>query len=344
MKVLIADDEPIARHLAAHTLQQAGYEVITSTDGKSALDMLPSSGARIVVSDWNMPLLCGPDFCRQVRADSHGAYVYLILLTSRNSSEDIVSGLAAGADDYVIKPFNPQELIMRVNTGRRIVGLETRDLTIFSLAKLAESRDPETGSHLERVRVYCRLLALQLRALPKYAQIIDDEYVRLIFETSSLHDIGKVGIPDAILLKPGKLTPEEFEIMKTHTTKGADTLKAAMEQYPDAAFLRMGYDIAYCHHERFDGSGYPRGLQYEAIPLSARIVTVADVYDALTSKRVYKDAFAHHLARDIIVRQNGRQFDPDVVDAFLKCQEEFISSSLQFSDMKATTLNTNSAL
>jgi putative two-component system response regulator len=334
VKVLIADDEPIARHLAAHTLQQAGYEVITANDGKTALEMLPNSGARIVVSDWNMPRLCGPDFCRRVRAEIPGAYIYLILLTSRNCSDDIVLGLAAGADDYVAKPFNPQELIMRVNAGRRIVSLETRDLTIFSMAKLAESRDPETGSHLERVRAYCRLLALELRNLPKYRSVIDDEYVRLIFETSSLHDIGKVGISDSILLKPSKLTPEEFEIMKTHTTKGAETLQAAMAQYPDAAFLRMGYDIAYCHHERFDGTGYPRGLKGEAIPLSARIVTLADVYDALTSKRVYKDAFAHHLARDIIVRQIGRQFEPDIVDAFLKCQQEFISLSLRYSDAK----------
>jgi putative two-component system response regulator len=334
VKVLIADDEPIARHLAAHTLQHAGYEVVTATDGRTAFEMLPTSGARIVVSDWNMPQLSGPDFCHRVRTDAYGAYVYLILLTSRNCSEDIVAGLAAGADDYVIKPFNPQELIMRVNTGRRIVSLETRDLTIFSMAKLAESRDPETGSHLERVRAYCRLVALQLRQLAKYQNVIDEEYVRLIFETSSLHDIGKVGIPDSILLKPGKLTPDEFEIMKTHTTKGAETLKAAMVHYPEAAFLRMGYEIAYCHHERYDGTGYPRGLHSEDIPLCARIVALADVYDALTSKRVYKDAFAHHLARDIIVRQIDRQFDPDIVAAFLARQQDFISLSLQYADAK----------
>ena len=160
--------------------------------------------------------------------------------------------------------------------------------------------------------------------MPKYAGIIDDEFVHLVYQTSPLHDIGKVGIPDSILLKPGRYSDDEFELMKAHTTIGAETLDAALAQNPKARFLQIAREIAAAHHERFDGRGYPLGLSGEEIPLSARIVAVADVYDALTSKRVYKDAFAHHAARNIILKDSGTHFDPDVVDAFLVVEQDFI--------------------
>ena len=221
------------------------------------------------------------------------------------------------------KPFNPAELVLRVNTGRRIIRSESSDMTIFALAKLAESRDSDTGAHLERVRLYCRLLAQVLQIRPAFHNVINDDYVRLIYETSPLHDIGKVAIPDSILLKPGKLTADEFEVMKTHTVHGAQTLAAAMNEFPNAEFLRMAHDIALCHHERYDGRGYPRGLVAEAIPLCARIVALADVYDALTSKRVYKTAMCHDEARAIIVVERDSHFDAEVVDAFLQAEDEF---------------------
>jgi putative two-component system response regulator len=195
-------------------------------------------------------------------------------------------------------------------------------MMIFSLAKLAESRDEDTGEHLERMREYSKLIAAELMTWPKFADVIDGQFVELIYLTSPLHDIGKVGVPDSILRKPGKLTPEEFEIMKQHTLIGADTLKASAQAYSEATFLWMAYEIAVNHHERWDGTGYPHQLSGLQIPLSARIVAVADVYDALRSKRVYKPAFSHEKSVEIIVQGRGSQFDPDIVDAFVKLESQ----------------------
>jgi putative two-component system response regulator len=322
--VLVVDDESISRRMIAYTLSQAGYNVTAAGDGESAFAALQRHGHQLVVSDWDMPGMNGIDLCRAIRAADFPRYVYFIMLTSHNRPEDTIDGLSAGADDFIGKPFNPGELIMRANTGKRIIGLETRGMTIFALAKLAESRDPETGAHLERVRSYCRVLARRLQLKPRFRATLDAEYVRLIYDTSPLHDIGKVAIPDAILLKPGKLTPAEFGIMKTHTQRGAETLSAALAEFPHTPFLSMARDIAISHHEKYDGSGYPRGLAGEQIPLCGRIVALADVYDALTSKRVYKDAFDHERAKEIIVAQSGKHFDPHVVEAFLAEEAQFI--------------------
>ena len=220
-----------------------------------------------------------------------GGYVYVMLLTSHDAREQRVAGRRAGADDFISKPFDSQELLARIETAERILSLETRDVAIFAMAKLAESRDPETGAHLERVRAYSRVLATHLSGLDKYRTEVNAEYIRLIYLTSPLHDIGKVGIPDCVLLKPGRLSDREFEIMKTHAALGAQTLEAALRQFPGVKFLQMARDIAAAHHERFDGSGYPNRLVGDAIPLCGRIVALADVYDAMTSRRVYKDAF-----------------------------------------------------
>lgn len=200
---------------------------------------------------------------------------------------------------------------------------DARDATILALAKLAEHRDPETGAHLERVQCYCRLISETLARKPRYAQVITREFIETIVRSSPLHDIGKVGIPDHILLKPGKLDPEEFEIMKEHARIGGDTLRALVEQGRRHGFLQMGMEIAYNHHERFDGTGYPRGLAGEAIPLPARILALADVYDALTSRRVYKPPMPHAETKAIILAGRGRHFDPDVVSAFLERAAEF---------------------
>ena len=177
--------------------------------------------------------------------------------------------MSAGADDFICKPFQPQELVMRIRAGERILALESRELIIFSLAKLAESRDPDTGAHLERIREYCRVLAEHLSHELKYREVVDGDYVQLMYITSPLHDIGKVGIPDRILLKAGKLTREEMEIMKSHAEIGASTLDAAVSAHPEAKFLYLARDIARFHHEKFDGSGYPRGLSGTEIPLCA---------------------------------------------------------------------------
>jgi putative two-component system response regulator len=268
--------------------------------------------------------MTGIELCRRIRQRQLSEYVYVILLTFRGGKENLLAGLNAGADDFLTKPFQPDELRTRLHTAQRIVNLEGRDLIIFTLAKLAESRDPETGAHLERIREYSRILAQHLASHPRFRSQIDADYVRTLYQTSPLHDIGKVGIPDSILLKPGKLTPDEFEVMKRHAMIGGETLDAALRAHPRAEFLRLARDIAWSHHERYDGLGYPRGLAGDEIPLCGRIVAVADVYDALTTKRVYKPAFSHEKARTIILEGRGTQFDPDLVDAFLATEDEFL--------------------
>jgi response regulator RpfG family c-di-GMP phosphodiesterase len=200
---------------------------------------------------------------------------------------------------------------------------EARSATILGLAKLAEYRDEGTGTHLERIREYARILAVQLSQNPKFNDRVDQQYIEDIYQSSILHDIGKVGTPDALLLKPGELNDEEFTIIKRHTIMGGNALKAIESQIEGKSFLAMGKEIAYNHHEKWDGSGYPRGLKAEAIPLSARIIAVADVYDALTTKRFYKEAYSHEKAKTMVIRLKGKHFDPDIVEAFIAIEAEF---------------------
>ncbi|HVA50863.1 MAG TPA: response regulator [Pirellulales bacterium] len=334
-RILIVDDDEVSLEISRRTIERAGYSVEVARDGKEAFEILRRGTCRLVITDWEMPVLDGIELCRQIRAGDFSGYVYVILLTSRGATKDIVTGLTAGADDFMTKPFDPAELRVRVRTGTRILGMETRDLAIFAMAKLAESRDTDTGAHLERIRGYSRVLARYLSQQPKFADEIDADFVRMIYLTSPLHDIGKVGIPDSVLLKPARLSDREFDLMKQHTLIGAGTLDAALEQHPEAEFLRMGRDIALTHHERWDGSGYPQGLSGRNIPLCGRIVALADVYDALSSKRVYKDAFAHDVVRSIIVAESGSHFDPDVVQAFLATEDEFLAVLRQFSGKSA---------
>ena len=209
---------------------------------------------------------------------------------------------------------------------------EARDATILALARLAENRDPETGAHLERVQTYCRMLSQTLGRLPKYIGVINRSFVETIVRSSPLHDIGKVGIPDNVLLKPGRLTPDEFEIMKRHAAIGGDTIRSLINQGRTQDFLQMGMEIAYYHHEKFNGKGYPFNLAGEQIPLSARIVAVADVYDALTSKRVYKAALSHREAADILREDAGTHFDPEVVEAFFSREQEYERLAVELAD------------
>jgi response regulator RpfG family c-di-GMP phosphodiesterase len=209
---------------------------------------------------------------------------------------------------------------------------EARDAVILALAKLAEHRDPETGAHLERVQEYCRLLSEALARTPKYAGQISPEFIATIVRSSPLHDIGKVGIPDRILLKPGKLTPEEFEVMKTHTTIGGNTIGALLKRRHRQEFLQMGMEIALGHHEKFDGSGYPAGVAGEQIPLAARIMALADVYDALRSRRVYKAGMNHEEALAIIREGQGKHFDPDIVAVFLDQHPAFDRLARELAD------------
>ena len=323
MNILVVDDDAVCRLAISQTLRQAGYEVVVACDGQEALNLLHENPIHLVVSDWSMPNLNGVELCRAVRSADLRHYVYFIMLTSHSQPQDTLDGLEAGADDFIVKPFNPSELVMRVNVGRRIIEMETRDLTIFAMAKLAESRDPETGTHLERIRGYSRVLAQWMLRHHRGGTKINEEYVRLLCETCPLHDIGKIAILDRILLKPGRLDDSEFETMKMHTVLGANMLDAALHEFPNAGFLQMARDIALSHHEHYDGRGYPQGLAGEAIPLCGRIVALADVYDALTTKRIYKKAYSHASATSIITDKSPGQFDPSVIEAFLAEENQF---------------------
>lgn len=332
MNIVVADDDPIALELLRDSLLTDGHEVETASDGLRAAELLANGRSRVLICDWEMPGMNGPDLCRAVRTQDMGRYVYCIMLTSRGSQGDLVEGLRAGADDFLIKPFDPVELSVRLSVAERITALETRDLMIFGMAKLAESRDADTGSHLERVRLYCRVLAEHMMRQPEFATEVDAEFVRNIYMTSPLHDIGKVGVPDAILLKAGKLSPEELRVMQSHAEIGRKTLEAALNEFPHVRFLEMARDIAWCHHERWDGGGYPRGLAGEAIPLAGRILAVADVYDAMRVCRVYKPAMSHETARNALVKGAGTHFDPRVVGTFLACEDRFEAIAKSLAD------------
>ncbi|MBX9791227.1 MAG: response regulator [Pirellulales bacterium] len=323
MRVLVVEDDCVSSEFLSATLTCYGYAVTTASNGREALELLRSGQYRIVVSDWEMPEMNGDELCRQVRAREWNAYVYIMLVTLFDGIDHVVEGLRAGADDFLSKPYHPEELRVRLRTAERILSLESRDVLLFAMAKLTESRDNDTGMHLDRIREYCRILAQELSAWPEYHDEIDGEYIQLLYLTSPLHDIGKVGIPDSVLLKPGPLTPEEFEVMKQHTTIGGETLQAVTMAHPEARYLSMARDIAFTHHERWDGSGYPFGLREREIPLCGRLTALADVYDALTSRRIYKAKMGHAQARQIIFDGSGSHFDPDVVEAFRRREDEF---------------------
>jgi putative two-component system response regulator len=262
--------------------------------------------------------------------------------------QDEARGLALGAVDYITKPFSPGLVKSRVNNQlelkrhrdhlEELVKERTRELeltqevTIESMASLAEYRDPETGGHIKRTKNYIKVLALHMKDHPKFKTFLDDKTIELLYQSAPLHDIGKVAIEDSVLLKPGKLTDEEFAEMKKHTVYGRDAIHGAVKKLGPDSFMRYAEEIAYTHQEKWDGSGYPQGLKGEDIPISGRLMAVADVYDALISHRVYKKPFSHTKAVNIILEGKSSHFDPDMVDAFMDIQEEFRQIALQFAD------------
>ncbi|HQM88993.1 MAG TPA: HD domain-containing protein, partial [Exilispira sp.] len=287
----------------------------------------------------------GVEYLKELKSSKDYSDIPVIMITAVEDSNIKFSCYEIGAVDYITKPFNPRELVLKLKNHLQLISMQnelvtynkylnelvslkvkevlnTRNVTIFALAKLAESRDPDTGKHLIRIMNYCKFIAEELASTSnKYK--IDTAFIDTIYHSSILHDIGKVGIPDNILLKPAKLTSSEFEIIKTHTLIGGKTLEEAelMLQFSD--FLRMGKEVCYYHHERWDGKGYPFGLKGESIPLSGRIVALADVFDALMSKRIYKPSFAFEQAYDIIVTEEEGRFDPLILEIFKNKASEF---------------------
>ena len=354
--VLVVDDTPDNLTLMAGLLQ-GHYRVKVASSGEKALRIAQSdTPPDLVLLDIMMPGIDGYEVCRRLKARDATRDIPVIFLTARSDTDDEREGLALGAVDYITKPISPPILLARVATHlalkatadflrdksvylEREVALRTlevqaiQDVTIMAMTSLAETRDNETGNHIRRTQLYVKALAERLRHHPRFEGVLGERMVELLYKSAPLHDIGKIGIPDSILLKPGKLTVEEFEVMKTHTTLGRRAIEDAERRLGmRVAFLSISKEIAYSHQEKWDGSGYPEGLKGDEIPVSARLMAVADVYDALISKRVYKPAFSHEQACATIVKGRGSHFDPDMVDAFVELADDFRGIAQRYPD------------
>lgn len=345
-RIMVVDDTPQNLRLLENLLVERGYRVFALPSGEMALRAAAKSPPDLVLLDIDMPGLNGFEVCQKFKADRRLVEIPIIFISALCDTADKVRAFEVGGVDYVTKPIKFDEVAARVATHLKIRALqasledhnrhlqeivaaqvkkisESQMATIFALAKLAENRDTDTGEHLERVQEYCRVLALGLQQSSCYSPVISDEFVADICQASPLHDIGKVAIPDHVLLKPGRLSQEEFEVMKAHAAIGAQTLMAVLARYPENAFVRMGIDIARSHHERWDGKGYPEGLAGADIPLAARLMAVVDVYDAFRSDRCYRRGLDHEATRTIVLEGRGTQFDPMITDKFLELEEAF---------------------
>lgn len=357
--VLVVDDTPDNLSLMSSLLKPT-YQVKLANNGAKALQLAQSdSPPDLILLDIMMPDMDGYEVCQALKADARTRDIPVIFLTAKVEVEDEQKGLELGAVDYITKPISPPIVLARVKThlslkrasdflrdknaylesevqrrAQEITAIQ--DVTILAMASLAETRDPETGNHIRRTQNYVKALALHLRDDPRYRETLTDSYIDLLYKSAPLHDIGKVGIPDRILLKPGRFTPDEFELMKTHTTLGFKAIQHAESALgTPVAFLEMAKEIALYHQEKWDGSGYPEGLSGEAIPLSARLMAVADVYDALISRRVYKEGMPHEKAVGIIIDGRGSHFAPDLVDAFMAIEDQFREIAQRFADSDA---------
>lgn len=347
--VMIVDDTEENIDILVAALGDS-YDLSVALDGETALEDAVESIPDIILLDIMMPGIDGYEVCRRLKADSRTRDIPVLFITAMSEDQDEEKGLKLGAVDYVTKPFNPAlvkarvknqlELKLHRDNLEELVRLRTAELertqevTIESMGTLAEYRDPETGGHIRRTKNYVKMLAIELSASEKYEKQLDDATIDLMYKSAPLHDIGKVGIPDDILLKPGKLTDEEFEEMKKHTIYGRDALRRSDEKLGKGSFLHFAIEIAESHQEKWDGSGYPNGWKGEEIPLSGRIMAVADVYDALISKRVYKEPMPHSKAVKIIREGCGSHFDPDVVEMFMKIQEDIRQTALENADFE----------
>jgi putative two-component system response regulator len=371
--ILIVDDTPQNLTVLGELLQPA-YRVRVANSGEKALRVaVTEPRPDLILLDVMMPDVGGHEVLRRLRLRAATRDIPVIFITAMNGTENEERGLALGAVDYLTKPINPAIVLARVNTHLelkqardRLAGenawlerevarrmrenLLIQNLSVRTLACLAETRDNETGHHIVRTQAYVEVLARHLAGHPRFRQSLAGDRLDMMVKAAPLHDIGKVGIPDAILLKPGPLTAEEFEVMKSHPTIGAVAINRAMaqslvgagdmtaEQVGDAfAFLTLAHEITLNHHEKWDGSGYPSGLSGDAIPVSGRLMALADVFDALTSRRVYKPPMPLEQATQVIRDGRGKHFDPDGVDAFLACRDAFAEIMVRFAEPEPET-------
>jgi putative two-component system response regulator len=324
MKILVAEDNRIHRIvLVKHlqTLQNA--EIWEAEDGEEALRLWETVNPDILITDLEMPKRDGFDLMYEIRAQETDSYTFIIVLTGKDHEWSLAKSFEAGADDFLTKPFEHKELHYRIRAGERVLTLFQKQFVVMALAHLTEIRDKSSGQHIERIGAYAKVLATALRSTSQYRDQINRRFLDHLEIASILHDIGKVGIDDRILRKKGKLTPSEWEIMKTHTSIGQTTIETIIQNHPKAFYLSMAAEVARWHHERYDGSGYPDRLQGDQIPLAARIVAMADVYDALVSERPYKQAYSHKEARHIIEHESAGHFDPLILQAFLANEAAF---------------------
>jgi putative two-component system response regulator len=354
--LLIVDDSP-ENLLILNDLLRPHYRVIAADTGETGLRLATSQlPPDLILLDVMMPGMDGYAVLAQLQANPGTADIPVIFLTAMADAQDEERGLALGAADYISKPIKPDVVLARVRTqlenaqarrwlkdqnalleaeiSRRMTENDlTQRVSIRALAHLAETRDPETGNHILRTQGYVQFLANLLRQHPRFAAILSDRYIDLLSRSAPLHDIGKVGIPDHILLKPGKLTPQEMEVMKTHAILGSIAIEQAEQDIEvHLPFLALAKEIAHWHHEKWDGTGYPDGLVGDAIALSARLMAVADVFDALISARIYKPALPYDTARDIIAAGRGHHFDPDITDVFLANFGDFVAIAQRYGD------------
>ncbi len=361
-RILVVENTKANRESLSHQLRAQGFEVRVVQTNKAALTVLRQGGCDLMLLENSSPHINGQELLEQLKQVDDYRHLPVIVISSFDDMDSAVRCIEMGADDYLLRPFDQVLLTARIraslarkffhdqeNLRRELMErynaqlkeqvreqlmeiISAHHASILAMSKLAESKDSETGAHLERMREYCRVISEKLRDMPRFKERIDDNFVKNIYAASPLHDIGKVGIPDSILLKPAKLDGQEWRIMCQHPLIGADTLRQVVEQHPGNAFLEMGIEIAEYHHEKWNGSGYPHGLVGENIPLAARILALGDVYDALTSRRCYKQAFSHAKSRGLIEAGAGSHFDPDVVGAFLETEDEFIRIRAEFHD------------
>jgi response regulator RpfG family c-di-GMP phosphodiesterase len=353
-RVLIADDEPGIRLFCRYCLEAEGLQCEDAANGRAALDAFRAGPYDLVLLDIDMPELNGLEVCQLLRSTPTDPHLKIIMFSGRTSSDDLAQTLLTGADDSLVKPFTAVQLQARVQAALRLKLaqertdvlnrqllavnrelerhlnardsdlVQARNALVLALAKLAEYRDTDTGAHLLRLQSFSRRLAEAAARLPAFAGQIDANFIEMLACCAPLHDIGKVGLPDHILLKPGRLDPAERAVMQTHTVIGADTLREVARQHGFAlVFLQTATDIARHHHERFDGKGYPDRLAGSAIPLAARLVAVADVYDAVRSRRVYKPAVPHADTVQLILEGFGGHFDPALLLPFRECAADF---------------------
>jgi putative two-component system response regulator len=354
--ILVVDDTPDNLVLMSNLLKD-DYKVKVANSGEKALKIAASdSPPDLILLDITMAGMDGYEVCQRLKLAPRTMNIPVIFLTAKTEVEDEKRGLELGAVDYITKPISPPIVMARVKSHltlktmadflrdqneflelevekrtREVMAIQ--DVTILAMASLAETRDSDTGNHISRTQFYVKALAERLRDHPRFAWFMTDININMVFKSAPLHDIGKVGIPDRILLKPGRFEPHEFELMKTHTTLGRDAiLHAESALGTNVDFLSFAKSIALSHQEKWDGSGYPQGLTGDAIPIPARLMAVADVYDALISRRVYKEGMSHEKAVQIMTEGRGTHFDADMFDAFVDIQEEFRAIAQRFVD------------